>query len=373
MGRNELFDDFDESTTEFDFNESESESEHMEEMIFTDIPLDDEDQELVDVLDDAISDAELEEEQYKEYRPGHKFTQQELIRLKAEYNSDDPAVREKARELVYLNYRGLIHFVMKSYFSTYIARYHDELASQGNIAILTGFEAYDPNRNGQFYQPSTIITRHIRHEMRTFIARDIGGTTTKYHSTGQKMLEIIRRKKAAGEEINPGDIANELGISLKTARHSLEAITINSQKVSLDDTIRDGETKIMDLTPSEMETPEQAALKKEYNDNIHAALDTTLTSIQREAIILKYGFDGGPERSMKAIARIMGLPQEDMRAILASATTRLKRRMSTDSMFAHERRERINNRHIKQTQRTSDDLKRELESLDFSTIDDLDF
>lgn len=358
-----------------EFSEQENEAwmpeDDVSELVFEDIPMSEEDEELAEALDDAITEAEYAEYQQQTSQLTKKFTQQELIRLKDDFDSEDEKIRQMTRDIVYNNYKGLVHFVMTRYYGTYISSHHDDLIQQGNIGVMTGFRDYQPDRNGQFFQPSTIITRHIRHEMREYIAKSVGGTTTKYHSTGQKMIEIIRRKKNAGEEVEPEDIANELGISLTTAKHSLKAITINTQMASLDDKVQDGETSIMDLTPANIETPEEAALKHEFQDNIKYALDTALNDIQRDVIILRYGLRDDNDYSLNAIAEMLNIPVENVRGILSSATTRLRQFMNSSSMFAGEHKERTQ-RAYTTNQRTPDELKREIDSYDFSSLDDFE-
>ena len=324
---------------------------------------------LVDCVDDAVAEQDLEMETNPEFKPGYRYSQQELIRLKKDFHNPDPAISNPAKELVFQNYKGLVSFVLTHYYSTYLANYYEDLAQQGNIGVLTGFASYDPEKDGKFYQPSTLLTRYIRHEIREYIAEAIDGTTTKYHSVGQKMVEIIRRKKAEGQDIDPGDIANELNIPLMTARHALEAIKIRTNTISLDETINDGDTKIGDITPSKIDTPEEAALKKEFEDSIANAIKLTLNPVQQRAVRLFYGFEDGDNYTMAQIAEKLNLPQEKMRKILASANNQLRSYMVSNASFTEEKRRRGNQQsYFVTTKRSDEDLRREIESFDFSSL-----
>lgn len=343
-----------------------------EEMLLPDAEnLDNDDEnEFADFLDDVIDENELSED--VEDQSEHRFTQQELIRLKADFDSKDPVIREQARELVYKRFIRLVRFVINKHYASYNYKHHDDLIQVGSIGVLTGFEAYQPDVKGVFYQPSTLITRYIRHEIREYIANTLHDTSAKYVTVGRRMLEIIRRKQENGEEVIPGDIANELNISLTTATRAIEAINANANKVSLEATIKDGETKIIDITPSDMPTPEEAYLQQEFNQNIMDAMKFTLNDIQFKVMYYSYGFDINKERSRKEVARMLNIPEEKIRKILSSAKMRLERYMNSSPQFTSEKRARsYGHSSMSSTKRTDEDLQRELDSLDFSSLGDI--
>lgn len=336
-----------------------------------------EDDDTADILDDIIdeSDLELDEEsEEKQETISHRYTQQELIKLKDDFNSEDPEIKEQTRDLVYRSFAGLVKFVIERHYASYKLKHYEDLLQVGAIGILEGFQQYSPDVKGVFYQPSTLITRYIRHEIREYIAKTLNDTTAKYHTIGRRMLEIVRRKKEAGEAVIPGDIANELGISLTTATRAIEAINANANRISLEATIKGGDTKVIDMTPSDTLTPEEAFLEQEFKDNIMDTLKFVLNDIQFRVIYYSYGFDNGEQRSRKEIAKLLNLPEEHVRKILSSAKTKLERYMRSSQAFSAELKARKSGYHTATSNKRSDeDLQRELDALDFSSITDIGF
>ena len=324
---------------------------------------DKQEEEIVDELDDAVDEEVLKQDTEVEHQPEYRFSQQELIRLKADFDSDDPEISAQAKNTVCQNYKGLINFVCQRYYSTYLPKYYEDFMQQGYLGILQGFKRYKVDVNGVFYQPSTYLTREIRHAVREFIAEYINSASLATQSVGRQILEIIRRKKMYGEDITPGDLATELQISLTTATNAIEILKANAGKVSLEQTVQDGDTKIMDLTPSNTKTPEAQIIEK--------AMQASLSPQQYWALLHAYGFIDGEPKSMAKISEMLNIPVEKVRSLLASARTRLSQYLISSGKLLDERRMRSQVQNGYTGKRSLDDLQRESDSFDFGSLGDI--
>lgn len=328
-------------------------------------------EEIVDELDDAVDEEILKQDTEIEHQPEYRFSQQELIRLKADFDSDDPEISAQAKNIVCQNYKGLINFVCQRYYSTYLPKYYEDFMQQGYLGILQGFKRYKVDVNGVFYQPSTYLTREIRHAVREFIAEYINSASLATQSVGRQILEIIRRKKMYGEDITPGDLATELQISLTTATNAIEILKANAGKVSLEQTVQDGDTKIMDLTPSNTKTPEAQVIEKEQSETLLKAMQASLSPQQYRALLHAYGFIDGEPKSMAKISEILNIPVEKVRSLLASARTRLSQYLISSGKLLEERRMRSQMQNSYTGKRSPDDLQREIDSFDFGSLGDI--
>lgn len=71
-------------------------------------------------------------------------------------------------------------------------------------------------------------------------------------------------------------------------------------------------------------TPENAAVASDFVDVVRLAL-TRMDARRADALILRYGLDGGPERSFREIGRHLGVSGHTARAYVEQAQTELSR------------------------------------------------
>lgn len=126
-------------------------------------------EEVLNSLADAMREDQIDRQQLLMLQLENEPSQQELIRLKQDFDSTNSNIRRTAREKVFNIYKPLVNRVMEKYYSDFLPEHREELIQQGNIGIITGFSAYKPMMGGVFVPSSEIILRYIRYEMRAYI------------------------------------------------------------------------------------------------------------------------------------------------------------------------------------------------------------
>lgn len=329
-----------------------------------------EEKELGEELEDALDTAAFEEDSKNDKSLQSRFTQQELIRLVADFHSKDPEIAELAKTVVIKQFDGLVNWVITHSYQTYYQKHYDDMLNQGRIGVLIGFDHYTVSLDGKFYQPSTLLVRYIKGEIKKLIAEVADGTSARYQTVGYKMMAIIRRKKAKGETISPDDIATELDIPIMTAKQAFASIQAKKSLISLDQDVYDKEgSTIGDTIISKtFMTPEETVLKKEAQESLYDAIDKSCTSLEGAVIALAYGLDGGKERSQAQIAETLNIPKEKVRKFLASAQIKLRHYLIQKNGYRDLVNEHTRKSSLTGNRRTSEDLRRELDSMDWSSI-----
>ena len=114
-------------------------------------------------------------------------------------------------------------------------------------------------------------------------------------------------------------------------------------------------------------------MQKEQQKLLYDAIKKSCTKEEAIALFMSYGLDGTKTYSQIQIAEELNIPKEKIRKLVSSAQTKLKHYMmqrnaykeeitANSDPFAHS---------ITSNRRTTEDLRRELDSLDWSSIGEI--
>ena len=141
------------------------------------------------------------------------------------YNSDDPYLSMKARELTVKYYSRFLYYIMEKQFSDYIAKYSDDLYQCGVVGLLKSLVKYDGT-----FAITTYSHLYIVHEMTGFIYY-LQNIPTPYYAKIQRKIitaenNLSRNDLPATNEA----IAKETGLSRKAVIKGRAMIQMGNAK-----------------------------------------------------------------------------------------------------------------------------------------------
>lgn len=236
--------------------------------------------------------------------------------------------KEAQEKLVEANLK-LSVYVAKKYHPNTSQEFLD-LIQEGNMGLMKAASKFDPSTGNKF---STYAVYWIRQAISNSINNC--SRTVRIPAHAQAIISEISKiqeelEERTGKAPNLEELADATGY---TTEELLMYQNANNSILSLDYVIDDErDTETMDLIADPQDTDPAQLLKKDENKEHLLKILDTLSPVEKEIIILRYGLDDGECKSLEEIGKRVHMGRDKVRQVEIKSMRKLRSPYREDAL-----------------------------------------